>query len=211
MRTQDLNRDRHLNPLRPACRIGWFADLLLVGAILVIARSAPGQSAQSSPAANQDQQSSAQQNSSAPAQPAAPMVMGENPDSTQDSASPAPSSTSNAPAASSAPGTLTRQPASHAKSRSTPSAPADAFPQPAAAVAAPPIAIPAPADAGGNKARQAINDDCVSLFKMANDLKAAVDKTNQDELSVAVVRKADQIEQLAHRVKDEMKPATGRE
>jgi hypothetical protein len=36
---------------------------------------------------------------------------------------------------------------------------------------------------------------------MATDLKAAVDKSSVDTLSVAVVRRAGQIEQLAHRVR----------
>ncbi len=43
--------------------------------------------------------------------------------------------------------------------------------------------------------------ECANLLKMATDLKLAVDKTNQDTLSVTVVRKADAIEQLARKVK----------
>ncbi len=70
-----------------------------------------------------------------------------------------------------------------------------------------PAPIPVPANAGGDRARQQINNECAALLKMANDLKAQVDKTTKDMLSVGVVRTADQIEQLAHRVKDEMRPA----
>jgi hypothetical protein len=36
---------------------------------------------------------------------------------------------------------------------------------------------------------------------MATELKSEVDKSSMDTLSVAVVRKAGQIEQLAHRVR----------
>jgi hypothetical protein len=45
---------------------------------------------------------------------------------------------------------------------------------------------------------------------MAPALKAAVDKTTKDELSVKVVRQADHIEKLAHTVKDQMRPAVKR-
>jgi len=68
-----------------------------------------------------------------------------------------------------------------------------------------PAAAAAPADS-----HQLIDDQCANLLKMANDLKAAVDKTTKDELSLAVVRKANEIEQLARRVRDEMKPAAGK-
>jgi hypothetical protein len=43
--------------------------------------------------------------------------------------------------------------------------------------------------------------DCASLLKLATDLKAEVDKTTKEELSVSVVRKADEIEQLARKVR----------
>jgi len=36
---------------------------------------------------------------------------------------------------------------------------------------------------------------------MANDLKTEVDKSTKDMLSVTVVRKADEIEKLAHKVR----------
>jgi hypothetical protein len=39
------------------------------------------------------------------------------------------------------------------------------------------------------------------LLQLATDLKSQVDKTNKDELSVSVVRKASTIEQLAHKVR----------
>lgn len=82
--------------------------------------------------------------------------------------------------------------------------------QPAAApVAAAPEAEPVdiPAAHSGDQRRQQINDECANLLKMANSLKAQVDKTTKDELSISVVRQANQIEQLAHKVKDEIRPA----
>ena len=44
---------------------------------------------------------------------------------------------------------------------------------------------------------------------MATDLKAEVDKTNKDTLSVSVVRKAGAIERLAHDVRGKMKTSMG--
>jgi hypothetical protein len=43
--------------------------------------------------------------------------------------------------------------------------------------------------------------EAATLLKLATDLKAELDKTRKDELSVAVVRKAAQIEHLAHEVR----------
>jgi hypothetical protein len=40
-----------------------------------------------------------------------------------------------------------------------------------------------------------------TLLRLATDLKAEMDKTRKDELSIAVVRKASQIEHLAHEVR----------
>jgi hypothetical protein len=42
---------------------------------------------------------------------------------------------------------------------------------------------------------------CADILKMATELKAEVDKTRKDQLSVPVVRKAGEIEQLAHKVR----------
>jgi hypothetical protein len=46
-----------------------------------------------------------------------------------------------------------------------------------------------------------IADDTADLLKLANSLKAEVDKTNEDTLSVAVVRQAGEIEKLAHKMR----------
>lgn len=53
--------------------------------------------------------------------------------------------------------------------------------------------------------RKQIADDSAALLKLATDLKAEVDKTNKDTLSLTVIRKAEAIEKLAHSVKDKMK------
>jgi hypothetical protein len=64
-----------------------------------------------------------------------------------------------------------------------------------------------PADAMSAERRRQIAVDSAQMLKLATELKAEVDKTNKDTLSVAVVRKAGQIEHLAHGVKEKMKPA----
>lgn len=77
--------------------------------------------------------------------------------------------------------------------------------QPAAAASQQP-----PASAVDER-RQQIDDDCAQLLKLATVLKAEVDKTSKDELSMSVVRRATQVERLARKVKDEMKPAVVRD
>jgi nitric oxide reductase activation protein len=47
--------------------------------------------------------------------------------------------------------------------------------------------------------------DTQKLLALATELKADVDRTNKDTLSVDVVKKADEIEKLAHSVKEKMK------
>jgi hypothetical protein len=48
-------------------------------------------------------------------------------------------------------------------------------------------------------------EDTTKLLALANELKAAVDKSDKNTLSLDVVRKADEIEKLAHSVKERMK------
>jgi nitric oxide reductase activation protein len=48
-------------------------------------------------------------------------------------------------------------------------------------------------------------EDTAKLLELANQLKVSVDKSNKDTLSLDVVRKADEIEKLAHNVKERMK------
>jgi hypothetical protein len=59
------------------------------------------------------------------------------------------------------------------------------------------------------KRQQDIRDDTDKLFQLAAELKAAVDKSNENLLSLDVVRKAEQVEKLAKKVKDNMKEAIG--
>lgn len=57
--------------------------------------------------------------------------------------------------------------------------------------------------------RKQLAEDSDRLYALAVALKAEVDKTNKDVLSLAVIRKADEIEKLAHNVKEEMKRTPG--
>src|SRR5665213_1772186 len=50
-----------------------------------------------------------------------------------------------------------------------------------------------------------IVDETAKLLQLATELKAAVDKGNKNELSLDVIRKADDIEKLAHDVKQRMR------
>jgi hypothetical protein len=47
--------------------------------------------------------------------------------------------------------------------------------------------------------------DTDNLLKLATELKKYVDKTNENTLSLEVVKKAEEIEKLAHSVKEKMK------
>jgi hypothetical protein len=57
--------------------------------------------------------------------------------------------------------------------------------------------------------KKQIGEDSARLLKLATDLKAEVDKTTKDTLSLGVIRKADEIEKLAHSVKEKMKLSVG--
>jgi septal ring factor EnvC (AmiA/AmiB activator) len=59
------------------------------------------------------------------------------------------------------------------------------------------------------KRQQDIQKDTNQLFQLATELKAAVDKSNENTLSIDVVRKADEVEKLAKRVKEKMKEGVG--
>lgn len=56
-----------------------------------------------------------------------------------------------------------------------------------------------------NERQQKIVDDTEHLLELAAQLKIDVDRTNKDMLSIDVIRKADEIEKLAHSVKERMK------
>jgi hypothetical protein len=57
--------------------------------------------------------------------------------------------------------------------------------------------------------KKQLADDSAKLLKLATDLKTEVDKTDKDTLSLTVIRKADEIEKLAHDVKERMKLTVG--
>jgi uncharacterized protein YlxW (UPF0749 family) len=59
------------------------------------------------------------------------------------------------------------------------------------------------------KRQQDLKNDTDKLFQLATELKAAVDKTNENMLSLEVVRKADEVEKLAKRVREKMKETVG--
>lgn len=48
-------------------------------------------------------------------------------------------------------------------------------------------------------------DDTAKLYALASELKDEVAKTDKNKLSVDVIKKADEIEHLAHSVKERMK------
>jgi len=88
-----------------------------------------------------------------------------------------------------------------------------AAPQPTAtaqaAAAAPGNTAPA-ADSQSAPAPQTdkqkqLADDTAKLLQLANELKAELDKSSKDTLSLSVMKKAEQVEKLAHKVRDEMK------
>jgi hypothetical protein len=56
------------------------------------------------------------------------------------------------------------------------------------------------------EARQAqIAADTERLYQLAQELKAEVAKSNKDTLSLTVIKKAAEVEKLAHSLKDQMK------
>jgi hypothetical protein len=64
-------------------------------------------------------------------------------------------------------------------------------------------------EAANAERKKQIADESAKLLKLAADLKAEVDKTTKDTLSLNVIRKADEIEKLAHDVKEKMKLTVG--
>jgi hypothetical protein len=59
--------------------------------------------------------------------------------------------------------------------------------------------------ARNNERQKRLVADTAKLLQLATDLKEQVDKTNKDTLSVDVIKKAEEIEKLAHSVKERMK------
>jgi hypothetical protein len=92
--------------------------------------------------------------------------------------------------------------------------------QPAQQAAAQPPVAQAPAKvevAANNQAPPApqtakqkqLADDTAKLLQLANELKAELDKSSKDTLSLSVMKKAEQVEKLARKVRDEMKSTMG--
>lgn len=64
-------------------------------------------------------------------------------------------------------------------------------------------------EAANLERKKQIADDAARLLQLATELKAEVDKTNKDTLSLNVIKKADTIERLAKGVKEKMKLTIG--
>jgi type VI protein secretion system component VasF len=82
-----------------------------------------------------------------------------------------------------------------------PGAKAPAGTQAASAPAAEPSGKQQTTSTPADAQKQEIANQCADLLQMATDLKKAVDKSSADTLSVTVVRKASDIEQLARKVR----------
>lgn len=70
---------------------------------------------------------------------------------------------------------------------------------------------PAPQSAAPQASEQAkkpptdARTDAEQLFQLASELKAAVDKSNENVLSLQVVRRAEAVEKLAHELRQKIK------
>jgi nitric oxide reductase activation protein len=64
-------------------------------------------------------------------------------------------------------------------------------------------------EAANAERKKEISAESAKLLKLATELKAEVDKTNKDTLSIGVIRKADEIEKLAHSVKEKVQVKGG--
>jgi hypothetical protein len=77
-----------------------------------------------------------------------------------------------------------------------------ATPPPATAAAIPDTAKP---PAPQTPQQKQLADDTEKLLVLANELKAEMDKSTKDTLSLSVIKKAEAVEKLARKVRDEMK------
>ena len=91
-------------------------------------------------------------------------------------------------------------------------------PQVAASVPAEPTGKEAPkANSAGKQTaegvipdrRKQMTDESAQLLSLAIALKAEVDKTSKDTLSLTVIRKAGELERLAHSMKETLRQSTG--
>ena len=58
---------------------------------------------------------------------------------------------------------------------------------------------------GNEQRHKKMLDDANKLVQLSNELKADVEKAQKDELSVEVLKKAAELEKLAHDVQQKMK------
>lgn len=179
-------------------QVGWLGLCALL-VLAVLAGSRAG--AQSTPA-QETPSTPAQQTPSTPVPPAPAQPAPDQATPTSDQAAPAPdqatptpgspdavqpaadSQTSPAPVAQDTAATAT-QPVAPAVAATTPAAPRMAY----------------PGMTPEERSKQEVAQECADLLKLATDLKSQVDKARKDELSVSVVRKATEIEQMAHKVR----------
>jgi hypothetical protein len=87
--------------------------------------------------------------------------------------------------------------------------PQDQQTQPAAPTQAvqgtePPKPSPEPSSDPVQRRKDEIAADTAKLDQLANELKAEMDKSTKDTLSLNVVKKANEIEKLAHKLRDEI-------
>ncbi len=59
------------------------------------------------------------------------------------------------------------------------------------------------------RAKAQLAADTARLYQLANELKVEMDKSSKDTLSLGVMRKADEIEKLAKKVREEMVKSIG--
>lgn len=64
-------------------------------------------------------------------------------------------------------------------------------------------------EAANLERKRQISEDSAKLLRLATDLKTEVDKTSKDTLSLGIIRRADEIERIAHGVKEKMKLTMG--
>lgn len=72
-------------------------------------------------------------------------------------------------------------------------------------LAAESVAAQSPVQQTAQDAQAQLTADSAKLLQLATELKAEVDKSTKDQLSLAVIKKADEVEKLARKVREEMK------
>jgi hypothetical protein len=102
-------------------------------------------------------------------------------------------------------------PAADAQAGATPAEHPDSTAENPPSGAAAPALKPSDSDSPEQKHKQEVANECANLLKMATDLKTEVDKTTKDELSLAVVKKAGEIEQFARKVRGDPRLTAGKD